>query len=96
MKSPWAGSGYGAAALLLAARPTATTSQLKDALLEGLRANSRLQAAELLFEEHGAENVSMDSVAEAVEEMSMKQVEAVRSTGSPFLSVIVIDRKSVV
>ncbi len=29
-------------------------------------------------------------VAEAVEEMSMKQVEAVRATGSPFLSVIVM------
>ena len=29
-------------------------------------------------------------VAEAVEEMSMKPVEAVRATGSPFLSVIVM------
>jgi phosphonate transport system permease protein len=29
-------------------------------------------------------------VAEAVEEMSMKQVEAVRATGSPFLSVVIM------
>ena len=29
-------------------------------------------------------------LAEAVEEMSMKQVEAVRATGSPFLSVIIM------